>query len=81
MSSGGKLQMGRWHDLQLHWDCQAWQCEVVLDGERAGSVHLRRESLGLSYLRLRSLAEKPEPGSLVVEAVEADVSANWSPEA
>ena len=81
MSSGGKLQRGRWHDLQLHWDCRAWQCEVVLDGERAGSVHLRRESVGLSYLRLRSLAEKPEPGSLMVEALEADVSASWSPEA
>ncbi len=81
MSIGGKLQKGRWHDLELHWDCEAWQCQVLLDGEQVGSLHLRRESGGLSYLRLRSLAERPEVGSLVVEAVEADVSASWPTQA
>ena len=77
LSSGGKLQSGRWHDLQLHWDCEAWRCQVKLDGVPAGSLHLRRECDGLSYLRLRSVAEEPGPGSLMVEAVEADVSAGW----
>ncbi len=81
MSSGGKLQKGRWHDLQLRWDCEAWQCQVSLDGVQAGSLHLRRESDGLSYVRLRSVAENPEAGSLVVEGVEADVSASWPTQA
>ena len=77
LSSGDKLQAGRWHDLQLDWDCGAWQCVVLLDGEPAGSLHLRRVTHGISYLRLRSVAEDVEKGPLLVESVEADVSASW----
>ncbi|MBI2193898.1 MAG: exo-alpha-sialidase [Planctomycetes bacterium] len=74
LSCGGRIEPGRWHEVDLIWDCEKWLCRCALDSLPAGVLPLRRECDGLSYLRIRSVAEGPESGSLQVEEVRADVS-------
>jgi hypothetical protein len=69
-----KLSAGRWYEITLDWDTR--QCRVLVDGKLAGVVRDNRRSLGLNYLRLRSMATQPDAG-LLLRAVSADVSASW----
>ncbi len=67
------LSLGRWHDLELAWDCGKGDCQVMLDGRNVGTLPLLRESLGACYLRLRSTAEQTDRAGFLVESAEADV--------
>jgi len=64
---------GQWHDVILAWDEHARRCEVTVDGRPAGPLHLRRETLGACYVRLRSLAEDVDTAGWLVEAVTVEV--------
>jgi len=75
LDSGGHLEIGQWHELELRWDCAAGICQVDVDGEPAGTLPLLRASEGASYLRLKSPSETAERGGLLVEEVEVEVEA------
>ncbi len=78
ISAGGKLpdgtrvRPGRWHDLTLEWSIPDYRCRVTLDGKKAGTLRLRRDSTGACYLRLRSTAEETDRGGFMVESVEVN---------
>ena len=75
LNSGGHLEVGCWHTLELRWDCAAGTCRVNIDGELAGALLLQRASEGANYLRLRSSSETVERGGLLVEEVDVEVEA------
>lgn len=74
--STAALTPNQWHDLQLNWDTQHRQCEIVIDGKHVGAVSDNRHSDGINYLRIRSTATSPD-GGLLIAHVSADVSASW----
>ncbi len=73
---GIKLTPGTWHSLELAWDTKSRKCEVFLDDQQVGTIDDNRRSEGVNYLRLRSVADKPDEG-LLVDAVSADVAKSW----
>ena len=68
---------GAWRLLELRWDCDRRQCAVYLDGNKKSVLPLQHSTAGVSYLRLRALAEEPEIGGVLVDSAEADVSRSW----
>ncbi len=64
-----------WHDLELNWDLAKRQCQVLVSGQAFCTLPLLRETVGVSYLRLSSLAQSPETGGTLVESAEARVEA------
>jgi hypothetical protein len=71
-----KLSPGRWYHVTLDWDTTRRQCRVSIDGKPAGVLEDQRRTAGINYLRLRSVAERPD-GGLLLRNVKADVSASW----
>jgi len=68
------LQPDRWYTLQLEWDVSARTCLVSVAGEP--KVYLKPSytpTHGISYLRLRSTAERADPAGFLVESVKVDV--------
>lgn len=63
------LEAGRWHDLRIEWDLSRRKCRVKANGKPSGAYPLQRLSAGVSYLRLRAVAESPEVGGFLVESV------------
>ncbi len=78
LPTGERLQPGRWHDLLLDWDTDRGQCTVMNAGREVTKLKLRRETVGPSYLRVRSTAAGPDRGGLLIESVSADVGAGWA---
>jgi hypothetical protein len=74
IAEGTTLVEGRWHTLELGWDCDKRQCRVVVNGRQVRIAPLLRESQGASYLRLRSTARGIDTAGFVVERVEAALS-------
>jgi hypothetical protein len=75
LAGSGLLEVGRWHDLTLSWDCEQRVCHVRLDGARVSSVRQTRASHGACYLRLHSTAQSVDPpGGLEIDYVEVNVS-------
>ena len=64
-----------WQAITLAWDGEQRLCRVLVDGREVRTLPLRREAAGASYLRIKSLADGPEPGGWFVESVEAEVAA------
>ncbi|PYV28538.1 MAG: hypothetical protein DMG24_01825 [Acidobacteria bacterium] len=71
-----KLDFGRWHDLDLEWDCRKRECRVAVDrGQVAVLSQLREAQIqGVSYLRLRLPPAATDSAGMLLESVEADVS-------
>ena len=72
-----KLVIGRWYHLALEWDMARRQCRVSINGKLASTIEDQRRSAGINYLRLRSVADRPD-GGLLLRNVSTDVSASWS---
>lgn len=70
------LAPNRWHEVALDWDTTKGECRVSVDGRSAGTVRAQRFSDGIDYLRLHSTSDDPD-GGLLVQSVDADVSASW----
>lgn len=70
---GGRLNPGKWHDLELRWDFDVRDCRVIRDGQEVAVLPLLRESEGACYLRLKAVGEKTESGGLLVDRVEVEV--------
>ena len=66
------LEPGKWHSVQFNWSDK--KCTVTVDGKTAAVVSSHSAAAsGVSYLRLRSLAGKTEPGGFFVDSVAVDV--------
>ncbi len=72
-----RLESDRWYDLRLEWDNERRRCTVQLDKKEVSVLPLRRETLGVNYLRIRSTAEDTDEAGLLVESVNVDVSKSW----
>ncbi len=75
MNTGGRLQLGVWHTVELHWNLDAAVCRLRVDGKEIGELqqaHLAGN--GISYLRLRSTAAKIDRAGFLVDHVRADIS-------
>jgi lysophospholipase L1-like esterase len=69
------LQHDRWYTLRFDWDVSSRTCVVSVDGEP--KVWLKPSytpTHGISYLRLRSTAERVDPAGFLVESVKVDVT-------
>jgi len=72
-----KLVFNRWYDVEFEWDTVGRHCRVSVNGKPAGILEDNRRSAGVSYLRIRSVSERPDSGMLI-RSVAADVSASWN---
>ena len=77
LANGLKLETGRWYELDLQWDTSKRECRVIVDGRKVAVVPQNRDGKGASYLRLRSTAPVKDESGMLIEYVEADVSASW----
>ncbi|HWR13446.1 MAG TPA: sialidase family protein [Terriglobales bacterium] len=75
--SDAKLAAGRWHSLLLEWDAGKGHCRISVDGKPAGVLGMNRRVRGINYLRIRSVANRPDSG-LLIRSVSADVTDSWS---
>lgn len=64
-----------WHTLSLRWDLGSGQFEHRLDGKLISAPPPRSRTLnGLSYLRIRSAANTPDPHGVIVSHVNAQIT-------
>ena len=74
LPNGDTIEPNRWHRLDLDWDTLSGNARVTLDGRPIGALRSKRESEGISYLRLRSTAPGTDSGGFLIESVEAGAS-------
>jgi hypothetical protein len=80
--STGSLKPDTWHTLSLRWDLSRGECEQRLDDQLIATQKVRHRTLnGLSYLRIRSSAEKPDPHGVIIRHVKAEMADPKAPEA
>jgi hypothetical protein len=71
----GPLEFGKSHTLEFSWDLAKRQCDVSIDGKRAITLPmLNAANKGLSYLRIRSVAEATDSAGLLIERVSMDLN-------
>jgi hypothetical protein len=77
LPDGSRIIQGKWHDMELNWNCDKRICDVFIDHRKVVSVPLNRtpQSQGVCYLRLRSTASTTDPDGLLVQSVAAHVAA------
>lgn len=73
LADGRKLEPDRWHQLDLKWDTASSKALIVVDGRHMAVLPRKRESEGISYLRLRSTVFKTDLAGFLVESVEANI--------
>ncbi|HZZ79579.1 MAG TPA: sialidase family protein [Gemmataceae bacterium] len=79
LGSEGKLgnaeiTAGRWHTLELKWNCAKQECQVFVDSRLVETLPMQRRTAGVNYLRLRSTAEEVDMAGLLIESVDASLS-------
>ncbi|HWR16896.1 MAG TPA: sialidase family protein [Terriglobales bacterium] len=78
LQGGERLTPGRWHDLLLRWDTDRHQCLAISAGKTIARCGIRRDTVGPSYLRIRSTALDKDPGGILIQSVSADSGAGWA---
>ncbi|MBX7210367.1 MAG: glycoside hydrolase [Verrucomicrobiaceae bacterium] len=64
-----------WHTLSLRWYLTSGNCEYRLDDKLVSELPLHSHTLnGVSYLRIRSAAAKPDPHGVIISHVKAQIS-------
>jgi hypothetical protein len=75
LPGGRRLEMGRWHSVELAWDLQCSRCRVLIEGHEAAALaQSNAHSAGVSYLRLRSTADSVDPAGFLIERVHVEVT-------
>jgi hypothetical protein len=75
LPGGTCLETGRWHTVELAWELESRRCHMRTDGRPAAVlVQSSDHCAGVSYLRLRSTAERVDPAGLLVESVHVEVT-------
>jgi hypothetical protein len=73
LSEGRKLDSDRWYHIDLKWDTAAGNSQIHVDGHPVAILRAKRESEGISYLRLRSTVSNTDLAGLLVESVSVDI--------
>lgn len=69
-----------WHDLTLDWDLRNSRCRLQVDGEDAGVVKIKNETLnGVSYVRFRSMAHEIDRAGFLVDRVDVTIDDPFAP--
>lgn len=64
-----------WHTLSLRWDLSSGQCEYRLEDKLIATLPLHSKTLnGVSYVRIRSAANTPDPHGIIIRHVKAQIS-------
>lgn len=63
-----------WQTLRLDWRLDKRECRVLLDGRPLAVLPQLRQSSGVCYLRLRSLAQHTDAEGFLVESVRSEVA-------
>lgn len=69
----GDLVPGKWHELEMTWECENHEALVRLDGEEIARLHQFVSAPGACYLRLRSVASETDSAGLYVRRVDVAV--------
>lgn len=72
-----KLKVGRWQDVEIDWNVNKREARVKLEGKVVGVIKQTRDSMGASYLRVKSSSKEEEQGDLLIEKVDVEVSHNY----
>jgi hypothetical protein len=68
------LEKGRWYRFDLQWRVNSRTCHVTIDGQQQLEIAFANGSVnGISYVRFRSTALRPDPNGLYVEYVRARI--------
>lgn len=69
-----KLVSSNWHTLNLNWDIEKESCQLVLDGQITTNLGMENSTEnGISYIRIRSIADKIDNAGIFIESVEVNV--------
>ena len=80
MVGTSRLEVDRWHDISLKWNLAVPQCEILIDGTRAGTLKVRHGTLnGISYVRFRSVAEHIDTHGFLVDRVTVSIDDPYAP--
>jgi hypothetical protein len=71
----GKMALDQWHTLTLDWNCAKSECDVSVEGQRAETLVMQRQTAGLNYLRVCSVADQIDNAGLLIESVHASCPA------
>ena len=72
--SHGPLDIGKSYLLELRWDLDKRECDVSVDGKSLLTLPmLYTANRGVSYLRIRSTAEAPDPAGVLIENVSMEL--------
>ena len=73
-------QPDTWHLLSLRWDLSSRQCEYRLDDKLIATLPLHSRTLnGVSYVRIRSAATKPDAQGIIIRRVQAKITDSNTP--
>jgi hypothetical protein len=74
------LEPDRWHDLTLAWNLDLPECRLMVDGEEAGRLDLRHQTLnGISYVQFRSTATGTDPAGFLLDRVTVNITDPYAP--
>jgi hypothetical protein len=69
-----KLEADRWYSFELQWRKDAQACTLIVDGKQPLKIPMKRLGFnGVSYVRFRSAALRPDPNGFFVEYVKAQI--------
>jgi hypothetical protein len=74
LPGAGVAQTDRWHALELDWNLDKRECQVLMDDRPLAVLPQLRQSTGVCYLRLKCLAEKTDEAGFLVGSVRCDVA-------
>ncbi len=69
------LNPEQWYSLELQWSVSNNELVIIIDGRKEGILNMLHSThLGLSYLLVRSTADKIDNAGFLIESVQAKVS-------
>jgi hypothetical protein len=72
---GGKgIELDRWQSLEIEFDTDRGAATIREKDRQLAVLRAKRESAGLSYLRLNSLAQNTDEAGFLVESVDVSVT-------
>lgn len=73
LPNGRKLPPDSWQILEFNWNCKQRTCSISIDDQPLLVLPQLRESAGVCYLRLRSIAKETDEAGFLVDFVECEV--------
>jgi hypothetical protein len=70
----GDLTPGKWHELELSWDCSNHEALLKLDGIEVGRLHQYVDTDGVCYLRIRSTAATTDGAGMFIRSLKVTVA-------